>query len=110
MVAPRRYFGLSLLSSDPPTVVTGVQVTGPNTAKWTFSTAVTSDSLAVPALRDNTLGGAAAPTATSQNGANAVNVTYGASPNPGDTWQMLPPVTHLTSAFGFGPTQSGVMT
>lgn len=98
------------MSRDPPTVVTAVQVTGPNTLKWTFSTVVTSDSLAVAALRDNTLGASAVPTATSQNGTNAVNVTYGANPNVGDTWQMLPPVTHLTSAVGFGPTQSGVTT
>lgn len=110
MAVRPRSFEAGLPSSDPVAVVISVQKIAGNNLKWTFNTNVTSDSIASIALQDNSLSSAAQPISTVQNGPTAVTAGYSALPAIGNTWQLTPPVLHLTSPGGFGPTQSGTVT
>lgn len=90
--------------------VVSVQKIAGNNLKWTFNTIVISDSNPSTTLQDNSLSSFANPTATVQNGPNAVTCTYGATPAINDTWAFGSPPNHLTSPGGFGPNQGGLVT
>jgi hypothetical protein len=98
------------VSRDPVATVLSVQKQAGNVLKWNFSQPVTSDSLPSTTLVDVTLSSSGVPNATAQNGPNAVNCTYPATPNVGDAWQFTSPPNHLTSPGGFGGNQGGIVT
>lgn len=110
MAVRPRSFERPLLSSDPPVTVVSVQKIAGNNLKWTFSQVVTSNGAASTTLVDTTLSSSGTPTGTVQNGANAVTCTYSVTPNIGDSWQFTSPPNNLTSAFTFGPNQTGTVT
>lgn len=86
----------------PQALVTSVTKTGTGTLTWTFNINVTSDGVASPQLRDDTLGGLAPPNSTTQNTANSVNCNYSTSVNVGNAWSIVATPTHLTNPNGSG--------